>query len=201
MKKAITLFDLLLEDIRVHSSLYDYIDKVIKPPFDYSDLLRWEWSQSISALDKLIHDIVKYGMIEVFLGKRSPTAKYSSFEISLGTYNQMVSSGYPPEYWFEMQVIQKHRYLAFQDPEKIADALSLFWTEPHKWQRISIVMGAPETDVRKQLQNSVLRRNQIVHQGDIDDNTGMRSNIFIADVNDTVRFIDLIGHSIYSLVK
>ena len=54
--------------------LYDYLDNIVKPPYDYSDLLRWQWAQSVSALDKLIHDLIRIGMVQTYQGLRTPTA-------------------------------------------------------------------------------------------------------------------------------
>ena len=47
-------------------SLYLYLTEVQKLPNDLSDILRSEWVYSISALDKLIHELVRIGMLQSF---------------------------------------------------------------------------------------------------------------------------------------
>ena len=144
MRRAHNTFLRLIDDINVSKVLFDYFDGAMRPPLDYSDILRWEWIQSVSALDKLIHDLVRIGMVEIFERRRSITSKYNSFVINLDTYIQMRDTPLLASYYFENQVSMKHRFLAFQDPDKISDALSYIWAEPHKWQAIASYMGKDE---------------------------------------------------------
>lgn len=89
MTSSFCIFKDIINETRNSSSLYNYLQNVVRPPYDYTDLLRWQWAQSVSALDKLIHDLVRVGMLETFQGKRPPTSKFLAFPLSLQTHDQM----------------------------------------------------------------------------------------------------------------
>ena len=135
MKQAKKVFNALMEQRMVTAGLYEYLANS-KIPLDPSDLLRWQWVLSVSALDKYIHDIVVVGMVEQYLKKRVATPKYNNFQLSMSMLYSL-STAQVPEIAFRDEVIRRNSYLAFQDPDKIADALSYIWNEPHKWSAIS----------------------------------------------------------------
>nr|WP_254640084.1 HEPN domain-containing protein [Chitinophaga sp. GbtcB8] len=78
--------------------------------------------------------------------------------------------------------------------------LSLIWDESHKWQNIAAPLGISERDVRTKLKNIVSRRNQIVHESDIDPVTGLKADLSANIVDDVVDFIEKLCHSVASLV-
>lgn len=166
MTSAITLFQSLISQTAVPKGLFHYI-KDQKVPIDASDLLRWEWVLGISALDKYIHDIVRIGMVEQFLGLRTKTNKFNNFRIDMTKYTDLRTS-LSPEIEFENEIKRQHGYLAFQHPDKLVDALSYIWSEEHKWDAISRNMPSPisASDLKTKLNNIVIRRDQIVHEGD-----------------------------------
>ncbi len=166
MTTAITLFHSLISQTAVPKGLFRYI-KDQKVPIDASDLLRWEWVLAISALDKYIHDIVRTGMVEQFLGLRPKTNKFNVFRIDMTKYTDLRTS-LSPEIEFEKEIKRQHGYLAFQHPDKLVDALSFIWSEEHKWDAISRNMASPisASDLKTKLNNIVIRRDQIVHEGD-----------------------------------
>ena len=169
---------------------------------DMSDILRSEIVYIISSLDRFIHDIVKFGMIEIFKGNRPPTPAFNNFKISLEQYNNIQNSSFPPpEKIFEDVIISTHKYQAFQEPDKISNALSLIWNENHKWHHIASELGIPEYDVKIKLKNLVIRRNQIVHESDIDLFTRSLLPIYENDVENGINFIKDLGLTIYNLVK
>lgn len=53
MVNAYQCFCTLMQDTKNTCALYDYLHQVVKPPYDYNDLLRWQWAQSVSALDNV----------------------------------------------------------------------------------------------------------------------------------------------------
>ena len=171
-------------------------------PTDVSDLLRSEIVYSISSFDKLIHDLVKAGMTETFKGVRSPTNAYKNFSISLNQFEAINTASIPPaEFVFEQTINYSHKHISFQDPDKVSEALSLIWHENHKWQKIAAEMGINQNDLKTELKNIVIRRNQIVHEGDVDLTTGNIQPISHSDTQQSVDFIDLLGNKIYDLVK
>ncbi|WP_027294638.1 HEPN domain-containing protein [Robinsoniella sp. KNHs210] len=194
-------FEKLVEDTKNVHTLYEYIENVMKAPFDYSDLLRWQWIQCVSAFDKLIHDLVRIGMIEVFQGQRIATAKFNAFSLDYLSYNEMLNNPIQRVQIFEQKIILKHSYLAFQDPSKVADALSYIWNENDKWLKIANKVGIDKNACLIKLKNIVSRRNQIVHEGDYADTLSQRQEIYSSDVVDIRNFILKVGEGIYLCVK
>lgn len=171
--------------------IYIYLD-ANKVPMNFSDLLRWQWGLSVSALDRYVHDIVRIGMLEIFEGRRNPTAKYKSFCIELKNFNNIIESPIPV-IEFEKEVIRQHSFLAFQYPDKIADALSYIWNEQNKWDVICSNMATESSsgNLRSKLKNIITRRNQIVHEGDcFSANSPLQQQpISILDTDDVNKFI------------
>ncbi|WP_339166799.1 HEPN domain-containing protein [Paenibacillus sp. FSL R5-0341] len=200
MIKSLALFQSIIEDTRNTNALYNYLENVIKPPYDYSDLLRWQWAQSVSALDKLIHDLVRVGMQESFFNSRKPTKKFLSFGLTIDVHSQMIQNPTTASILLEQQITHKHGFLSFQEPEKISDALSNIWEEPHKWKKISEKLNLEENFTKIQLKNISIRRNQIVHEGDYSSSLLQRQPISEQDVTEVIDFIEKIGFSIYELV-
>ena len=98
-------------------------------------------------------------------------------------------------------VVDNHKHLSFQDPEKISQVLSLIWHETHKWHRIANSLLTDENSLKIELKNIVIRRNQIVHEADVDLFTGSIQSINSTDVLNSVNFIYNLGIAIYSIVK
>lgn len=191
----------LVEDTKNVKTVYEYIENTMKAPIDASDLLRWQWVQCISAFDKFIHDVVKVGMIEIFQGNRPTTPKYNSFQVDIQTYSNMNSSPLMASTIFEQKIILKHSFLAFQDPSKVADALSYIWSDNDKWSTISSMVGMNRNDCVTFLKNAVIRRNQIVHEGDYTDLLSKRQDIYEQDIIDVREFVLKVGRAIYNCIK
>lgn len=215
MQRAFEQFDSNIKAVREMDALHNHLVNELKLPNDLSDILRAQFVYAVSALDKLIHELVRIGMLEAFKNQRVKTSKFNGFSISLETYSkiQQVNESTPdilqletPEYFFEQEVIGKHKHLSFQEPDKIADALSFIWeTEKiSKWKTIASAFDNPifsEDFVRKKLKNIVSRRNQIVHEADIYFQTNKRSEIDVEDVKDAVAFIYKLGCVIFNFVS
>ncbi len=201
MIRSLNLFNQIINDTGNTKVIYEYLDSVVHPPFDYTDLLRWQWAQAVSALDKLIHDLVRIGMLEIFMKKRQPTKKYNSFLIDVNAYTQMIQFPTDAATIFEQIVIIKNSFLAFQEPQKISEALSYIWDEEHKWKKIATKLGADDKNTKTELKNIVIRRNQIVHEGDYSDSILNRQEIIKEDVVDVLDFIQRLGVTIYELVS
>lgn len=201
MNSAYAVFIKTIKDTRQAIVLYDYFDRVINPPCDYSDLLRWQWVQSVSALDKLIHDLVKIGICQAFKGTRNQTSKFQSMPIDIKNVLNMEQDSAARDSIFESYIISKFKTYSFQDPDKISDGLSYIWDEQHKWHQIALAMGKTEIDTRTELKNIIFRRNQIAHEGDYVFHLGSRADIEREDAVEVVNFIEKLGSVIYSIVK
>ena len=126
--------------------------------------------------------------------------------INLETLNQIISSTDIVERTqiIEKQIFHQNGYKSFQSPSSISDALAYIWDDNHKWQTISSKMlGTPEAnDVKTQLNNIILRRNQIVHEGDcLSDTVPLERQIIEdEDVDSTITFIKDLTKSIYDCI-
>lgn len=203
MLRAKQIFDIGINRVRNIDSVFEHLTtKLGFNPTDVSDLLRSEIVYSLSSFDRLIHDLVKAGMVDSFKGNRIPTNAYKNFSISLNQFDAINAASVPPaEFVFEQTITSSHKHLSFQDPDKVVDALSLIWHENHKWQKIATGMGMNQNDLKTELRNIVIRRNQIVHEGDFDIFTGNIQSIFQSDTTQSVDFINSLGNTIYNLVQ
>lgn len=196
-------FDSAIQRIRQLDNLYLHLVNTLHfPSDDVSNILRSEIVYSVSAFDKYIHDIVRQGMVEIYLGSRPATNAYKAFGISLEQFELIknATSFPPPESIFESTITENHKHLSFQDPDKVSGALSLIWAETHKWQRIATCLGKTESDTKVELKNIVIRRNQIVHEGDIDLLTSNLQPIAHLDAIESVNFINNLATCISTLV-
>ena len=191
----------LIDDTRNVDNLYSYIHNNIVVPIDASDLLRWQWVQCVSALDKLVHDLVRIGMVQIYNGTRTSTAQYNSFALYMSTYQEMMNDPMNASLIFEQRIILCNGFKAFQEPTKIAEALAYIWEEKDKWLAIANYVGIDKSTCTTTLKNIVLRRNQIVHEGDYTDALLKRQDIFEQDVQDVRDFVLKLGEGIYNCVK
>lgn len=197
---AYTTFVHLIEDTSHVDAIYKYMKKMAIP-LDISDLLRWQWVQTVSAFDKFIHDIVKRGMIEQFIGIREKTNKFNAFSINMSTFYDMTDDMLDSVNYFEQIITKCNGYKSFQDPKKVSNALSYIWNENYKWKEIANNLNMNEHDCTVMMNNIVIRRNQIAHEGDYVDVFSRRQSILEDDVNEVKNFISRVGEAIYNLVK
>ncbi len=201
MYNSLSAFRGNIAGIRELATLHDYLCTNLKSPMNFDDLLRFQIVYSVSALDKLIHDIIRIGMVQIFLGKRPPTGKYLSERISMSAYATLISATIPPkEYYFEQEIISKLRIVAYQSPENIADGLSYIWDEKYKWQKIAAAMAMTEDEAKTQLKLIVDRRNKIAHEADVDITSGGKFAIAKSDCESIVPFIEKCGEEIVKFV-
>jgi hypothetical protein len=201
MLNSLSIFRANIKDAREISALHDYLVAKIGPSMNFDDLLRLQIVYSVSAFDKLIHDIVKIGIMDIFIGKRQATPKYLSEKIAMEVLNAMNAATIPPkEFYFEQHVVSRLKIVAYQDPDKVADGLSFIWNETNKWHKIAGAIGSDEHSVRTTLRLVVDRRNSIVHEADIDMPTGKKKAITQADCETTITFLEKCGDAIVNLV-
>ncbi len=208
MQQALNQFKKNIKDVRDLDTRYVQLTQAIIAD-DFSDLLRAEIVYAISALDKFIHELIRIGMIEIYKGSRTSTSQYDSFQVSLRTVSTIQDAinqnatgvvGPPPESYFEQEIITKHSHLAFQDPDKINVALNLVSDKPHKWQNVANDMGISDADLKTELKNIVGRRNAIVHEADLDIQTGNKNTILHSDALTMIDFIEKLGEGIYNYI-
>lgn len=190
-----------LTSTRELASLHDYLLAHVKAPMTFEDLLRFQMVYSVSAFDKLIHDLIRIGMVDIFIGKRPSTAKYLAERITMTAYAALSAATIPPkEYYFEQEVINKLKTIAYQSPENVADGLSYIWEEKYKWQKIAAELAMTDDSAKTQLRLIVDRRNKIVHEADVDIATGIKFAISKTDCETSVSFLEKCGEAIVKLV-
>lgn len=199
-------------------TIYDYLlNSIHLPHEDITDLLRAQIVYSISALDRFIHELVRIGTLEIFEYKRIATQKFNAQQFKgqtilnikkfLETQPIPTSPDELPSVIINKEIIEKLSFLSFQAPDKIKDALSLIWNEQNKLTILAKQMGLPgnnDNDKKQLLEQTLLliatRRNQIVHEADIDSTTGKRRVIDRDNVEDSINFIENLGYAIYDVV-
>ncbi len=202
MHNALSAFEANIKDVLEIDALYVHLRDTLKVPLILDDLLRSQIVYAVSAFDKLIHDLVKIGILEIFSGHRPQTPKYLNESISLQVHVNLLNATFPPkEYIFEQEIVRKLKHLSYQDPDKVADGLSYIWNEKHKWSAIAAAMMRDEDSTKKQLRLIVDRRNNIVHEADIDLLSGNKNSITKTDCEEVISFIQTCARAIVSLVS
>lgn len=193
-------FERSIAQIRQTNDVYKYLKDVVKlNDAGIDDILRSQIVNVISALDRYLHEKVRKGICDMFLGNRDITNKFKSFSVSSDTVLRIWGDSsltiIDREILINEVVIQSLKTLSFQKAIKIKDALSYLWDEPHKMVIIAKEMEVPGlTDNDKQryltqkLDLMVERRNQIAHESDI--YFGVKRSICQDDVIDAITFIE-----------
>lgn len=190
-----------IQDADALAGVYDFLTNTVGGPLSFDDLLRSKLVYAVSAFDKFIHDLVRVGMVEIFVGKRPATPKYLGEPISLHSAQEIANAVTPPpEVVFEQVIRERLRTQSFQDPDKVADGLSYIWPEPHKWRRIASAIGSTETATRTRLKLIVARRNSIVHEADLDPISHSKLSISKSEADDVSAFLLQVGNAIGALV-
>lgn len=198
MQKAIEAFRACMGRVHHLGGLRDAMHTLTTPAVDVSDLLRAQIVLGVSALDYYVHEITILGMVEIFEGKRTITPAFAKFRVSMGAVIAGNAGG--GSNWFESDVRDRHSFLAFQQPDNIADAIRLF-SEIKLWKEVGIKMTMPEDDIKARLKLIIGRRNKIAHEADIDPSyPGQRWPITKHDVDTSLSFITYLCESIHCVV-
>ena len=198
MNNVIIQFEKNIERARSFGGLYSALNGLTTPVVDASDMLRYQIVMALSTLDHYIHELAREGMLEIYAGARQATPAYNSFQVSMGIAVSGVNCGGMD--WLESVVRQKHGFLCFQHPDKVADAIRLI-SEIKLWDVVSVTMGMTASDLKVRLKLIVNRRNQIAHEADLDPSfPGQRWSIAPADATGVIDFIDRLCHEIHTAV-
>ena len=199
MNKAIEDFRGNMLRVRSLGGMYKAFHRLTTRAIDASDMLRAQVVLGVRALDHYMHEVTILGMLEVFDGKRTPTQAFSRFHVSMDSVLGGAEGG-GSNAWFETEVRERHSFLSFQKPDRVADAVRLF-SDVKLWQEVSKKLSMSEKDVKQQCQLIVDRRNKIAHEADMDPSfPGCRWPITEQDVENTLVFIEEVCEAIQSLV-
>jgi hypothetical protein len=182
-------------------ALYDYLANTVPIPAQFDDLLRSQVVNVLSAFDKLMHDLIRIGMVEIFDSQRPSTGKYLSEAVAIKHLPGLTAGAIPPPpVRFEEIIREKLSKLSFQDPAKIADGLGYIWNENQKWQKIAVGVGMSDEDAKRKQKLIVTRRNAIVHEADLDPITNRKQTITKQEATDISDFLLTLGDRICDLV-
>lgn len=202
MHRALAAFRKTLQEARELTALYSFLSGQIKAPYAFDELLRLQIVYTIGAFDKFIHGLVRIGMVDSYAGQRNPTRKYNEEPISIRVHLDLSQAGVPPATTvFEGEIARRHSFLAFQDPDKVSDALSYIWDEKHKWQKIGDLLSLSADDAKTRLRLVVTRRNAIVHESDSGLLSNQKQPIDISECGSATDFVERVGMAIYTLVR
>lgn len=187
-----------MERVRSLGGLYEALSRLTTPVVDTTDILRAQIVLTVSALDHYVHEITRIGMLDVINGSRMTTNAFRRFQVSIeAALTGLTGSG---STWFEDEIRQKHGFLTFQQPDKIADAIRLF-SDCQLWPSVASNLNSTTQDVKNHLQLIVERRNKIAHEADLDPSyPGARWPISLTDVERTVEFIENLCETIHAIV-
>ena len=171
MTNAIMAFNACISDVRNMRTFYVYLkDHCSVPKDDLADLLRSELVNLVSAMDRFIHEMVRIGIINSYLGISPQTEKCKTIPLRFSTMNKVIECrlrSVPPscneeiaEYWINKEVVAILKTMSFQKTDKIKDALSYIWDVSHKIQAIIDKMqyafpGTTINDKQKYLEEKV----------------------------------------------
>ena len=200
MKIILNQFKDNIQRIRNLNSIYAHLNSNITNIIDISDVLRAELAFAVSAFDHYIHGIVRIGMLETFNGKRSETPLFKKFNISLEKVKDAISN--PASFnWLEYEIIDQHSRKSFQRSDNVSKAIRLI-SDVKIWEEIATRQGKNAGDLKTQLDTIVDRRNQIVHEADMDPSSpGDRWLIDEIMINDAIDFIEKLADTIYDILK
>jgi hypothetical protein len=209
-------FSRSISEARQSTALFDHLVGLMGGLATFDDILRFQLVYSVSAFDKLLHDLIRIGMRDCFVGVRQETARYKAETIGLEFHAMLAAKiaeevtatiqGLPPplppkQVLFEQEIQRKLSFLAFQDPDKISEGLAMIWDATHKWDKIAVQMGvASGTAVRTQMRLIVSRRNSIVHEADFDPVLALKRPITRQTVAESTDFVENCGSAIVQLV-
>ena len=199
MLSAIEQFAEDIERVRAIGGLYGALDQLAAPALDETDLLRAQFVMAVSALDRYIHEITRVGMLEVYGGVRPPTNAFLRFQVTMDAAMTGLA-GSSGSIWLETEIRERHGFVAFQHPDRIADAVRLF-SSCELWPSVASHLGLTVQEVKSELGLIVERRNKISHESDLDPNfPGVRWPISPVDSANAVDFIREVCEAIHTVV-
>lgn len=200
MNAALDAFNTSISRVRALHALYGIFAKQVTPVIDLSDVLRAEIVLAVSALDHYVHELARLGMLECWTGMRNGTDAFKRFPLPISVAVAL-SDPVIAQQTIKSEIRLRHSFLAFQHPDRIADAVRLF-SDVRLWEEVANVLGMTAQEVKSLLVLIVDRRNKIAHEADIDPSyPGQRWPIDPEMVENTISTLETIGHAIFRVVR
>ena len=200
MQTAFRKFLMLIERNRQLASSVHLLKAQITVRIDFSDVYRTQVVAAFSALDFLVHETVKIGILEQFDGKREKSDGYINFISNLNMPANLFSRK-EQRSWLEAEISKIHSWKSFQQSKKISEALKKVVEIENFWDAIAVSFGTTSELIKKDLDIKVKRRNQIAHEGDINPTYGVLWDISSADSEMIVSFVEKFGTEMIKILR
>lgn len=195
MQTALNAFDESMRRVSDLHALHQSLAQIVTNALDLSDLLRAEIVLAVSAFDFFVHEVTRLGMLECHDNDREKTDAFRRFrvplEVAAGLNRQVLDN----------EIREKHGYLSFQHPDKVADAVRLF-SRVELWSTVGQEIGMTAKDLKSALTLIIDRRNKIAHEADLDPSyPGQRWPIDRIQVEYTREIIEKIARAIFKVSR
>jgi hypothetical protein len=174
-------------------SLYAILRHQTNGALDLSDLLRSEVVMAVSTLDQFVHELIKQGMMDIYDGTRSlRTEQFLQFPLCLRVLSFGTTD--PPAPTRDAYELEVTNYLGLRTYQKSCDiSQGLHLISPGSpWETAGRLTGRLASDLKRDLNLIVDRRNAIVHQADTDPVTRSRIPMLEQDAQGATEFIETI---------
>ncbi len=197
MQSALDQFNANIDRIRALMGLHGSLSGQLTAAVDLSDLLRACHVMSVSAIDHYVHEITRIGIMDIFDGTRAPSAAYGRLRLAMRSIDSNAETFRANT---EADIREQHGYLAFQQPDKISDAIRLV-SDRKLWEEVASIIGDTDAkSIKTRLSLIVDRRNKIAHEADLDPTyPDTRWPIKYADVESTVDFVVAVTTAIHQV--
>lgn len=199
------IFNRFTNNIASIKSQFTLVEKLkAENNLQYKDVLRSQIVFLDSAFDFYMHEVTKYGMMQIFQNKWKKTDKYNNFTIRLGDISDALQ--YPEqERWLLDIVNDSYAEDTFMSAEAVIGQLKLIGI---KWQEVAkkafYEQGStnPTNEKFKSVLKSLFkRRNQIAHQADCRHETGEKIDIERDDVEAYIDDVEKIATAIFDEIE
>lgn len=197
MIRSIGTFRECIERVRHLGGLHSALNKLTTNAIETTDILRAQIVMAVSAFDYYIHETVVIGMLEQFKDQRSKTSSFSNFKIPA---ELLFNSESKTINRLEAEIRDRHSFLSFQQPDKVADAIRII-SDIKLWQEIGKTINKNDKEIKDQLKLIIDRRNKIAHEADVDPSyPGARWPITEHDIEYAINLLSSIAESIHTLM-
>ena len=89
-------FNSRILEIKALGSVFDFLEKSVSGILDYTDILRAQIVYAVSAYDALLHDLIREGMRDAYLGVRPSTPKFDAEALTVSQHKALVAASVIP---------------------------------------------------------------------------------------------------------
>jgi len=199
MQSAKVHFEQNIIRVKNLGTIYESINLQTTPSLDLSDILRAQYVMLVSALDHFIHELVRFGMIEIYNKNRKATKKFQEFIFSTKKdilFKKAIMEE-KSDVWLNHQIRYRNGFKSFQEADKIQEAMFLI-IDTDIWKEVADNLDNDINQIKRRLNLIIDRRNQISHEADIEPTYQELRTIYIDDVQDSILFIESLVEVIFN---